>query len=183
MNSLKKQKFPESIKCYTEAILRNPKDPNLYSNRATSYIKLAEYSYALKDIDKSLSFEPKNVKYLQKKKAQIEYFSKQYHKALDTLKIALELDPENKQLLEAYYTVSNAAQNPEYDEERVEKAKNDPEIKMILNDVTIMKVLEAAKTDSSAIQRAMKDSNLRVKLEKLINSGIFSQKKGQQGDD
>jgi len=140
----KKQKLPESIKCYEEAIKRNPKDPSLYSNRATSYIKLAEYSYALKDIDKSLFYEPKNVKYLQKK-AQIEYFSKQYHKALDTLNFALELEPNNEQLHEAYSKVSQAAQNPEYDEERVEKAKNDPEIKMILSDVTIMKVLEAAK--------------------------------------
>jgi len=53
---------------------------------------------------------------------------------------------------------------------------------MILNDVTIMKVLEAAKSDPTAIQRAMKDSNLRVKLEKLINSGIFSQKKGEKDE-
>ncbi len=57
----------------------------------------------------ALSFEPKSVKLLQKK-AQVEYFSKQYHKAIDTLKIAMEIEPENEQVLEAYRKVIEASQ-------------------------------------------------------------------------
>jgi len=57
------------------------------------------------------------------KKAQIEYFSKQYHKAMETLKVALEIEPNNETLMDAYRKVIEAAQNPEYDEERIHKAK------------------------------------------------------------
>jgi len=57
------------------------------------------------------------------------------------------------------------------------RQKNDPEIKLILSDPTVMKVLENSKNDPTSIQRAMKtDSELRRKFEILIASGIFSQK-------
>jgi len=89
----------------------------------------------------------------------------------------LEIEPENEQVIEAYKKVIEATQSPEYAEERSQKARNDPEIRMILSDMTVQKVLEAQKTDPSAIQRAMmKDEELKIKFEKLIASGIFSAK-------
>jgi len=74
----------------------------------------------------------------------------------------LEIEPENEQVIEAYKKVIEATQSPEYAEERSQKARNDPEIRMILSDMTVQKVLEAQKNWSKCNSKSY-DERWRIK--------------------
>jgi len=54
----KKQQFPEAVKCYSEAIKRDPSNHLYYSNRSAAYLSLLAYPEALKDANKCLELKP-----------------------------------------------------------------------------------------------------------------------------
>jgi len=93
----KQQNYPEAIKTYSEAIRRNPQDHVLFSNRAACYTKLGEWQLGLKDCEECTRLNPNFIKaYIRK--AVLETAMKQYHKALDTYKYALNIDTENQEV-------------------------------------------------------------------------------------
>lgn len=104
--------YADALKCYSEAIKRNPSDAKVYSNRAACYTKLAAFDLGLKDCDVCLELEPSfgmnNFScfklffllflffFLVKgwiRKGKILQGMQQYSKASTAFQKAMELDP------------------------------------------------------------------------------------------
>ncbi|KAK8710508.1 hypothetical protein V6N13_145828 [Hibiscus sabdariffa] len=103
---LEMEKYPEAVKHYTESLRRNPKDPRVRSlipNLHTAielhaYTKLGEMPEGLKDAEKCIELDPTFSKGYTRKGA-IQFFMKEYDKALETYQEGLTHDPNNQELL------------------------------------------------------------------------------------
>ncbi|KAL2348132.1 hypothetical protein Fmac_002132 [Flemingia macrophylla] len=174
----KQQKYPEAVKHYTESIRRNPKDPKAYSNRAACYTKLGAMPEGLKDAEKCIELDPTFVKGYTRKGA-VQYFMKEYEKALETYREGLKLDPNNQELLEGIRTcvqqinkASRGDLSPEELKERQAKAMQDPEIQNILQDPVMRQVLIDFQENPKAAQEHTKNPMVMNKIQKLVSAGI-----------
>lgn len=168
--------WKDAINLYIESIKRNPNDPKVYNNCSTAYCKLMAWGPALNDASKAILLDPKWIKpYLRK--AKIEQACKTYHKALMTLKLAgsnIE-NPKNPLLQRAIQELNVAISiaNQKNDPERQQRALEDPQIQIIMQDPIISALLKAAQTDPSRIQKAMTNEVVREKIELLAAAGII----------
>ncbi|TKY55413.1 Hsp70-Hsp90 organizing protein 1 [Spatholobus suberectus] len=174
----KQQKYPEAMKHYTEAIKRNPKDPKAYSNRAACYTKLGAMPEGLKDAEKCIELDPTFPKGYTRKGA-VQFFMKEYDKALETYKEGLKHDPNNQELLdgmrrcvEQINKASRGDLTPEELKERQAKAMQDPEIQSILQDPVMRQVLIDFQENPGAAQEHTKNPMVMNKIQKLVSAGI-----------
>ena len=79
----------------------------------------------------------------------------------------LALDPDSSELREEKQRTLMAINTGEADPERAKEAMKDPEIQQILRDPTINKVLGDLQQNPAAGQAAMKDKDIRAKIEKV----------------
>ncbi|KAK9079607.1 hypothetical protein SSX86_001280 [Deinandra increscens subsp. villosa] len=178
----KQQKYPDAIKHYTESLRRNPKDARAYSNRAACYTKLGAMPEGLKDAEKCIELDPKFTKGYTRKGA-IQFFMKEYDKALETYQEGLKYDPQNQELLDGVRScvqqinrASRGDLTPEELKERQAKAMQDPEIQGILTDPVMQQVLQDLQENPKAAQDHMKNPLVMNKIQKLISSGIVQMK-------
>ncbi|XP_057811275.1 hsp70-Hsp90 organizing protein 3-like [Salvia miltiorrhiza] len=178
----KEQKYPEAIKHYTEALKRNPKDPKAYSNRAASYTKLGAMPEGLKDAEKCIELDPTFTKGYTRKGA-VQFFMKEYDKALETYQEGLKHDPNNQELLdgvrrcvEQINKASRGDFSPDELKERQAKAMQDPEIQNILTDPVMRQVLTDLQENPKAAQDHMKNPLVMNKIQKLVSAGIVQVK-------
>ncbi|KAI4303228.1 hypothetical protein MLD38_038883 [Melastoma candidum] len=174
----KDQNYPEAVKHYTEALKRNPMDPRVYSNRAASYTKLGALPEGLKDAEKCIELDPTFSKGYNRKGA-IQFFMKEYDKALETYQEGLKHDPSNQELLdgvrrcvEQINKASRGDFTPEELKERQAKAMQDPEIQNILTDPVMRQVLVDFQENPKAAQEHTKNPMVMSKLQKLVSAGI-----------
>lgn len=70
-----------------------------YSNRAACYTKLGAMPEGLKDAEKCIELDPTFSKGYTRKGA-VQFFMKEYEKALETYQEGLKHDPKNQELLD-----------------------------------------------------------------------------------
>ena len=104
---------------------------------------------------------------------------KENHKAMDSYRKGLEIDPESAICREglrkvtAMVNMGSANMTEEERKERAEHAMADPEIQNILQDPIIRQILQDFNDNPNAANEAMRDPTVRAKIEKLIASGIL----------
>ncbi|GJN26878.1 hypothetical protein PR202_gb14844 [Eleusine coracana subsp. coracana] len=174
----KEQKYPDAVKHYTEALRRNPKDPRVYSNRAACYTKLGAMPEGLKDAEKCIELDPTFSKGYTRKGA-IQFFMKEYDKALETYQAGLKHDPKNPELLdgvrrcvEQINKAGRGELSQEELKERQARAMQDPEIQNILKDPIMQQVLTDLQENPKASQAHLKNPGVMAKIQKLVSAGI-----------
>jgi stress-induced-phosphoprotein 1 len=70
-----------------------------YSNRAACYTKLGALPEGLKDAEKCIELDPTFSKGYNRKGA-VQFFMKEYDKAMETYQEGLKHDPHNQELLD-----------------------------------------------------------------------------------
>ncbi|KAH1014195.1 hypothetical protein HUJ04_003075 [Dendroctonus ponderosae] len=82
-----------ALKCFTSSIMSKSTAINL-NNRALTYLKLKRFEEALRDVEKVLTMDGKNLKALLRKAQSLEGLKK-YEEALDCVDLVIERDPNN----------------------------------------------------------------------------------------
>lgn len=182
--AFKLQNYPEAVQHYTEALKRGPPSVNeeaykLYSNRAACYTKLGAWNEGLKDADECIRLAPAFAKGYSRK-GHLQFFMKEYDKAMETYEAGLQHDPENAELKEGLMrcvTAINRMSRGEASEaeikERQARAMADPEVQQILTDPVMRQVLSDMQEDPAAAQKHLSHPHIAKKIEKLVAAGIL----------
>lgn len=170
-------KFGDAITEYEDAVKRDPTNAAYRNNLAATLLKVGDFMGAKNAVEKALEIDKKYVK-AWAKKGDIEFFMKEYHKAMDSYKAGLEIEKDNQLctdgLRKTIAKVNSASSEDQ--SERQAHAMADPEIQMILTDPSIRQVLTDFQENPSHAQRAMQDAGIRAKIEKLIAAGVIQVK-------
>ncbi|KAK9823595.1 hypothetical protein WJX72_004113 [[Myrmecia] bisecta] len=181
--AFKEQRYPDAVKHYTEALARGPPATNpeaykLYSNRAACFTKLGAWSDGLKDAEQCIALAPTFGKGYSRK-GHLQFFMKEYDKALATYEEGLKQDPGNQELkegmqrcIEAINKLTRGEATEEELKERQAKGMADPDVQNILMDPVMRQVLNDMQQDPRAAQKHLKHPDIAAKLQKLVNAGI-----------
>ncbi|KAJ5201480.1 Heat shock protein (Sti1) [Penicillium cinerascens] len=173
----KEADWPGAVEAFTEMTKRAPNDPRGYSNRAAALIKLMAFPGAVQDCDEAIKRDPKFFRaYMRKGQALVAM--KEYNRALDTFTEAAEHDDgtnarEIEQQQQKCLDAQFSARAGETEQQTMERIQNDPEIMAILQDPVMQSILQQAKSDPAALQEHMKNSQVRMKIQKLMAAGVI----------
>lgn len=167
--------FKEAIGEYEEAIKRDPANAAYRNNLAAALQKVGDFSGAKRSCEKAIELDPKYMK-AWAKKGDIEFFMKEYHRAMDSYKKGLEMDPGNSlcvQGLQKTQQKINESMSGEVDQERAAHGLADPEIQRILSDPIMRQILQDLNENPAEGRKALADPEVRRKFDKLIAAGVL----------
>ncbi|KAL4878292.1 hypothetical protein BJY04DRAFT_196209 [Aspergillus karnatakaensis] len=169
--------WPGAVDAFTEMTKRAPEDPRGYSNRAAALIKLMAFPQAVQDCDEAIARDPKFFRaYIRKSQALVAMH--EYSRAIDACSDALEhddgshareLEQQQQKVLDAQFS----ARAGETEQETMERIQKDPEIMSILQDPVMQSILQQAKGDPAALQEHMKNTQVRLQIQKLMAAGVI----------
>jgi stress-induced-phosphoprotein 1 len=88
------QEWPKAVEMYEDAVKRAPKNAAMRNNLSAALCKIMDFNGAKREVEKALELDPKYVK-AWVRKGDIEFMMKEFHKALDSYKAGLEIEPDN----------------------------------------------------------------------------------------
>jgi len=173
----REKKFPEAIKEYEEAVKRAPNDAAIRNNLSAALTKIMDFNGAKTQVEKALELDPSYTK-AWGRKGDIEMAFKEYHKAMESYKKGLEIDPKNAACKDGLRKVTqqiNYGRSQMTEEQKKEQAAHamaDPDIQAILQDPVVQQTLRDFGENPMAAQQAMNDPGMREKINKLIAAGV-----------
>eukprot|EP01083_Nonionella_stella_P103252 294731_1 len=154
--------FAKAVNCYEEAVKRAPKNATIRNNLAAALCKVMDFNGAKREIETAIDLDDKYVK-AWARKGDIEVVMKENHKAMESYKKGLALDPSNATCREglrkvtAMVNAGSANMSEEEKKERAAHAMADPEIQAILQDPMVNQVLRDFNENPNAANQAMAD--------------------------
>ncbi|XP_044262434.1 STI1-like protein [Tribolium madens] len=98
--AVKNQKYEEAILYYTQALKSDSNNYTLYSNRSLAFLKVQQYYFAMQDANETIRLNPNWPKgYFRK--AEVEYSAKRYLEACESYQKALNLKPDDVNIMGA----------------------------------------------------------------------------------
>jgi stress-induced-phosphoprotein 1 len=168
------KKWVEAVKEYEDAVKRSPRNAAIRNNLSAALCKILDINGAKREVEIAVDLDPTYVK-AWARKGDIEVLLKENHKAIDSYRKGLSLDPNNaacKEGLRKVTAMLGSNMSEAEQKERAAHAMADPEIQAILNDPIMRQVLSDFNENPAAAQKAMSDPTVASKLEKLIASGV-----------
>ena len=111
--ALQAENYKEAVEFYTQAIVVDPSNHILFSNRSAAYAKTGKFVESLEDAEKTVTLKSDWPKGYSRKGAALELLER-YDEAVRTYEEGLKLDPTNEQLKEALKNCKQNLEGPKF---------------------------------------------------------------------
>jgi stress-induced-phosphoprotein 1 len=164
--------FADAVNFYSEAIVLDPSNHVLYSNRSAAHAKAEDWTEALKDADKTVELNPKWSRGYSRKGAAHHGLS-QYDEAISAYKVGLDLEPGSATFQTAIQEAEKARDAERTDasqifnqfaaffsEPMMSMMRSNPQVSSFMNDPTFLATAASIRANPGSLFSHFKDKNI-----------------------